>query len=251
MIIANLATYPLRQSNLMPVVHAIAPQVDRLNVVLNQYDTIPEELLHLDNVVPVIPDHDTKDVGKFYPDVSGADYVFMIDDDIIYPADFIAATIREFEALGPGRFLGGYHGSVYYKPGPSLNFEKLTQWFSYDPVKIADYRRVYGYDNRLARATITDQIATNAAIMRGADFPPYDYMRDSQKFVDVRLARWCHERGILPVALPRSYRWMKKVPFEETIHRGFTKTHPAHVADEIWTFAFKTEGVGQPWIPKT
>ena len=70
MIIANLATYPPRRENLLPVVQAIAPQVDQLNVVLNQYDAELPELVDIPNVKQIIPHEDTKDVGKFYPDVS-------------------------------------------------------------------------------------------------------------------------------------------------------------------------------------
>ena len=44
MIVANLATYPPRTSNLLQAITAIAPQVDRLNVVLTQYIPGPEGL---------------------------------------------------------------------------------------------------------------------------------------------------------------------------------------------------------------
>ena len=115
MIVANLATYPPRRRNLMRVVADIAPQVDRLNVILNQYDRVPEALSAFGNVVPLIPGEDTKDTGKFYPDVSGAQWVFMVDDDILYPADFIARTLRLARETGIDRFCAGYHGSLYLR----------------------------------------------------------------------------------------------------------------------------------------
>ncbi|MDA1155039.1 MAG: hypothetical protein O2873_09865 [Proteobacteria bacterium] len=94
-------------------------------------------------------------------------------------------------------------------------------------------------------------MATNAAIMRGKDVPPYDYMKTSQKFVDVRLAKWCFERGIPRICLPRSNGWLGSssevlgIAYDETIHKGFTRTHPTHVADEIYEFAFKTPNIGK------
>ena len=80
--------------------------------------------------------------------------------------------------------------------------------------------------------------------------PPYEFMRSSQKFVDVRLARWCFERGITRVSLPRQGAWIlpsdaEGVTFEETIVDDFTMQHHAHVAKEIRTFAFKESRVGQ------
>jgi hypothetical protein len=246
MIIANLATYPPRREHLLPVVQAIAPQVDQLNVVLNQYDATLSELDSIPNVKQILPDYDTKDVGKFYPDTTGADYVLMIDDDLIYPADFVEKTVARFEALGSGKFLGGYHASLYQKPEFSLSPKKLVKFLRYKEQRIADYRSPFRFYETLEQPVVVDQIATNAAIMRGADFPPHDYMAGSQKFVDVRLAKWCFEHDIRPVALPKDAAWLGEVRFEETIFHSFTRQNPPHVAEEIWSYAFKVPGRGAP-----
>ena len=67
-------------------------------------------------------------------------------------------------------------------------------------------RNVKHFRTPQARFLYTDQIATNSAILRPQDMPPLDYMRGSQKFVDVRLAKWSFEQGISHVALPRE-KW--------------------------------------------
>ena len=244
MIVANLATYPPRESNLAAVVKAILPQVDRLNIVLNQYNAPLPAFEGEAKITQLIPQEDQKDVGKFYPDVSGADWVFMIDDDMIYPADFVARSITAMETLGTGRYLGGYHGSLYYEPSFTLSPKALLKYLRYKPDNIADYRRPFRFYEGLAAPTIVDQIATNAALMRGADFPPHSFMAGSQKFVDVRLARWCFEQGIRPVCLPREAGWLGEVRFDETIFHGFTRQNSAHVANEIWTYALKVPGRG-------
>ncbi|SIN78765.1 hypothetical protein [Vannielia litorea] len=246
MITANLATYPPRESNLAQVVQAILPQVDRLNIVLNQYEAPLPAFEGEEKIAQIIPDEDQKDVGKFYPDVSGADWVFMIDDDMIYPVDFVAKSIASMEAIGPGKFLGGYHGSLYYEPQVSLSPAKLLKYLRYKPVNIADYRKPFRFYEPLEKPTVVDQIATNAAVMRGADFPPHAFMAGSQKFVDVRLARWCFENSITPVCLPRPADWLGEVRFDETIFRGFTRQNPPHVAEEIWSYALKVPGRGAP-----
>ncbi|MBT0958080.1 glycosyltransferase family 2 protein [Alphaproteobacteria bacterium KMM 3653] len=251
MIIANLASYPPRRSNLPRVVATLAPQVDRINLVLNEYDGPLEELSSYANVKQIMPDEDTKDAGKFYPDTSDADYVFFVDDDLIYPADFIAKSIERFEALGKGHFLGGYHASIYTKPAPSLSPKRLLKWLTYSREKIADHRRPFRFYETLEQPVVVDQVATNAALMRGADVPPYAYMASSQKFVDVRLAKWCFENGIRSVALPKQAHWLGEVRFEETIFHGFTRKNLPHVADEIWSYAFKAEGLGAPVEPRS
>jgi len=238
MIIANLATYPPRRKNLESVVAIISPQVDRLNIVLNQYDTVPIELEKYPNVVPVIPEDDLKDVGKFYPDVGDAQYVFLIDDDIIYPHDYVSATVKRFEVIKLQNCMGGYHGSIYHRPRLRQLLRSPELLFTYKK-RVADFRGGFGLFSELKMATVVDQIGSGTAIMRGQDMPPFDYMRTSQKFVDVRLAHWCFERDIIPVCLPRAASWIGGVGFDESIFLGFTTRNPIHVSKEILTYAFK------------
>ena len=242
MIVANLATYPPRRDGMLDVVRALAPQVDRLNIVLNEYTEIPSELASISNSAPVIPTENTVDVGKFYVRPDPGSLVLYVDDDIYPGPDFVARTVERFRALGPGKWLGGYHGSLYQRP----SLRKPLAFLKYSRRRIANYRQVWATDHGLAQAIVVDQIATNSAIIRGEDAPPYDFMRDSRKFVDVRLARWCHERGITPVCLPREAGWLKIGRYgAESIHNSFTSRHHGHVADEIWSYAFKVNGRGK------
>ena len=246
MIVANLATYPPRRGILENVVATISPQVDCLNIVLNQYNAVPPELAKYPNVCAIIPDEDLKDVGKFLPDVRDAEYVFLIDDDIAYPPDYVAESIQRLEALGLERCMWGYHGSLYVKP--SLRQLLRSPWllFTYKR-RVADFRSSgFGFFNALNEATIVDQIGTGTAIIRGKDMPPFEFMRTSIRYVDVRFARWCFERGIIPVCLPRDEDWLRIVNVNESIYSSFTTTHPSHVNSEILSYAYKVKFRGLP-----
>ncbi len=246
MIVANLATYPPRRENLENVVATIAPQVDRLNIVLNQYDAVPVELEKFSNVVSVIPEEDLKDVGKFYPAVSDAEYVFLIDDDIAYPSDYVSSTIQRFESIGSLRCMGGYHGSLYMKPQLGQLLRSPGLLFTYKK-QIADFRSEgFGFFNELKQSTVVDQIGTGTAIMRGKDMPSFEYMRTAAKFVDVRLAHWCFEQNIVPICLPRDNDWLQIINVDESIYSSFTTRHPAHVNSEILTYAYKVKFRGLP-----
>lgn len=246
MIIANLATYPPRRQNLEKVVAIISSQVDRLNIVLNQYDAVPVELGKYPNVVPIIPEDDLKDVGKFYPEVYDAKYVLLIDDDIIYPSDYVSATIKRFEQIPLQNFMAGYHGSLYIRPRLLQFLRYPDLLFTYNK-RVADFRSgAFRFFNELKMATVVDQIGTGTAFLRGKDMPPFEYMRTSQKFVDVRFARWCFERGIIPVCLPRVDNWLEELSFTESIHEGFTKQNLSYVNTEIQTYAFKVRFRGLP-----
>ena len=239
MIVASLATFPPRRASLAGVVAQILPQVDRLNIVFNQYETVPEQYRSNPVIHAVIPHEDTKDVGKFYVDESAADYVLFLDDDIDYPHDYVALTVARFSALPIDRAVGGYHCSRYYRPQLFWTPKELRAWtvFHIHPRKVARYRHVTGFKHKVARPMVVDQVGTGVAIMRGRDTPPYDYMRSSQKFVDVRLARWCFEQGIVPVALPSEADWLHSEADAQSISLTFTSHNPKNVADEIRTFA--------------
>ncbi len=245
MIIANLATYPPRRKNLEKVVAIISPQVDRLNIVLNQYDAVPVELKKYPNVVPFIPEEDLKDVGKFYPDVGNAKYVFLIDDDIIYPSDYVSATVNRFETLALQNCMGGYHGSLYIKPRLRQILRSPGLLFTYKN-RIAEFRPGFALSDELKTSTVVDQMGTGTAILRGKDMPPFEYMRTSLKYVDVRFARWCFERGITPICLPRAANWLGVLNFEESIYGSFTIKNPSYVNTEILTYAFKVKFRGLP-----
>lgn len=243
MIVANLATYPARIETLPKVVAAIAPQVDQLNIVLNEYEAELPELTAFQTVRQILPPHDTKDTGKFFPNVTGAEYVFTLDDDILFPPDFVEVTLDKMRALGPGH-IGGYHASLYEKPPFSLKGRRFKRWIGYRKKRIVDYRRVFTFYKEVKSEIVVDQVASGTAVMAARDFPPYAYMKDSHKFVDVRLARWCFEHDITPVVLPRPANWLKPLRYEETIYRDFTKSNPRHVANEILTYAFKVPNRG-------
>ena len=246
MIIANLATYPPRRENLEQVVAVISPQVDRLNIVLNQYDAVPDELKKYPNVVPIIPADDLKDVGKFYPDVSDAQYVFLIDDDIIYPSDYVSATINRFETLALPNCMGGYHGSLYLRPRLRQLLRSPGLLFTYSR-RVSDFRSgEFFFCDELRVATVVDQMGTGTTILRGKDMPPFEYMRTSAKYVDVRLARWCFERGIIPVCLPRAANWLEVLGVDDSIYSSFTIKNPPYVNTEILTYAFKVRFRGLP-----
>ena len=83
MIRAHLATFPPRKEIMLETIHSIYNQVDKIFILLNEYDVVPQELTTFGNIEAVIPDYDQKDTGKFFFPPADDDVVFSIDDDII------------------------------------------------------------------------------------------------------------------------------------------------------------------------
>lgn len=244
MIVANLATYPPRAHRLESVVAALSHQVDLLNIVLNEYEEIPSALRRLTNVRLILPDVDYKDVGKFHPKVDGNDLVFLVDDDLNYPRDYVSATRHHIDSLGAAPCVYGYHGTIYARPRFSWSPRRFVRWLRYGPDRILEGKDVYRFSRSLDQPTVVDQIGTGTAVLAGHLMPPLEYMLTSRKFVDVRMARWCFERSISMVCLPRSSSWLTEERQQDRIF-DFTRSHPAEVAAEVAQFAFRNQARGQ------
>ena len=232
MIRAHMATYPRRRELLERALRSIAPQVDRVFLVLNEYDAVPDAVAGIANVEPILPDSDLKDVGKFLTSPAADDHVVFVDDDLIYPAGFVAGMIAAAEGIGLDRGVFGYHGSIY------TDIEQRG----------AMGREVHALYRKLSATTGVDQLATCAMLALGRNVAPFDYMAGSQKFVDVRYARWLHAQGIDSWCLAHPRRFVEEMRVSEgkheTIYKSFTVRSPDHVVAEIQEFAGKGRFVG-------
>jgi FkbM family methyltransferase len=113
----SVASFAARVSSLKQTVESILPQVDRLNVYLNNYDTIPMFLKHPKIVVACSQEHgDLRDNGKFFFMDEVADgYHFIIDDDIIYPPDYVQRLILKILQYRKQAVVG-VHGVILANP---------------------------------------------------------------------------------------------------------------------------------------
>lgn len=249
MIVANLATYPPRLGSLMKTIERLCPQVDRINVVLNQYQEVPLAIQKNAKICAMIPEEDTKDTGKFLPDVSDASWVFLCDDDIHYPNTYVVDSIKTMTAIDEPNFVGGYHGSIYR----SARLRKwsvggLRRYLKERRRPLGAVRDRIGIHQECPLPVVVDQLGTGVMVLRAHQMPPFDYVKSAQKYIDVRMARWCFENDIVQVCLPRPRGYMSGIEHPETIYRDFTEAHHPHVTAEICQFAFRNARVGKPAI---
>lgn len=244
MIVGTMTTFPARAGTVPAAVASIAPQLDRLNLVLNEHAEVPGWAQEVPNLVPVLPEQDTKDTGKFLVPAEAKDWLFTLDDDIVYPPDYVARTLEMVEALGPSRFMVGYHGAIYRKPR-YIRWDFLRRLLGRDLNYVVNSRDIFNLGEALDRAMVVDELGTGVALMRGADVPPFAQVRDAQRFIDARVARWCHEQGIARVCLPRTAGWLVHLDLEESIFIDYTLNKPPEVAAEIRAYAFRDRAVGK------
>jgi glycosyltransferase involved in cell wall biosynthesis len=123
--IGAMATFPPRHESLKATIASILPQLDQLILYLNAYDDIPEVARH-PKIRVICGDKalgDLRDNGKFF-DLPQDDntYIFTLDDDLLYPPDYVARMIHFIEVLGRSSVVG-VHGVIF----PKENFTQLSQ----------------------------------------------------------------------------------------------------------------------------
>ena len=236
-VIANMATYPPRRVSMIAAARRIAPQVTRLNIVLNEYSERVGEIDDLPNARQILPGENTRDTGKFYPQIDGADFVLLVDDDIIFPDDLVEKMLIAAAKHGDSAVVG-YHGTIYRIPRFSLKRRKFLKWLRFSPQRdIIHGRQVIPFFKELKQATRVHQLGTGILMLPAAIYPSFDTMRDAQLFVDVRFANWCHAGKIKQYALERSADWLQKVDQDESIYTNFTLQAPDFVRREILSYA--------------
>lgn len=240
MIVGKMASYPARQNELVHSVNSVLPQVDKLVLCLNEYDSVPDWVQKESKIEAVIPQIDLKDVGKFLPFDDAATHIFFFDDDIIYPADYVSKTRTVLDQHD--NVVVGYHGSYFVMPKFGITLEKLKRWIG---LKIGRhgpdwYRVILDFTDHLAKETQVEQLGTGVLAMKASSNPPLSYFEGSQMYVDVRFACWCFENGISMLCLPRESGWLIDQRAGDSIYDTFTHSTPKHVRREMFVYAGKS-----------
>jgi hypothetical protein len=130
--IASLGSMVARKKVLPKVIESVYHQVDQLSVFLNDYPEIPDFLIDPNiNIYMGKTLGNLGDVGKFYPLTNQTGYLFTIDDDIIYPQNYLNRLIDCIEKHKRKAFVC-VHGNKlplqklasYYQDKEGLHFAK-------------------------------------------------------------------------------------------------------------------------------
>ncbi|MDX7997734.1 glycosyltransferase family 2 protein [Xenorhabdus sp. Reich] len=127
-----MASIPTRKEALFLSVSSIYSQVNELNIYLNGYNEIPVFLNRRKiNIYVSSQFGDFGDASKFYPLKNKKGYLFTLDDDLIYPPDYIKKLIYKVEKYKRKSFIC-VHGNIidkssllsYYKNKKGIHFSK-------------------------------------------------------------------------------------------------------------------------------
>lgn len=132
MITVKIASIPERISQLEVTIESFLKKVHSIQVYLNNYSSIPLFLHHKKICVFTSQEYgDIGDIGKFYQIEQQQGYILTIDDDLIYPSDYVDFMLRKIDFY-QRKALICVHGNIlpkqklvsYYKDKQGIHFEK-------------------------------------------------------------------------------------------------------------------------------
>ena len=195
MIRAHMATFPARADLVEGVVTRLLEQVDRLFLVFNEYEAIPAWANHR-KIEPVIPDDDTKDVGKFFFHAAPGDTVFLVDDDLAYPSDYVSETLRYADRVG------GLEKCCLGHCGNALSPHTDRAGFAWT---------TFHMDRSLGRVRGAGLLGTGTVCCLGSSMPSFDWMRQFIGFCDLGFAIHQLEAQRLLWVLPKTAGWLRSI----------------------------------------
>lgn len=195
-----IASFPPRQKQLQQAFNSLIDQVDLVFVYLNQYQEVPEFLRH-PRVIVKIGGENLRDNGKFYftPAVPSG-YCFTIDDDIVYPKDYIQSLIRKIELYGRKACVG-LHGTVFAKP--------FVSYFG--------GRRVLHFRQSLDRDHVVDQLGTGTLAFHTSLWRPSCEAYSETGMVDAWVAVDARNRNIPLIAVERKKAWLTPISMPDGV----------------------------------
>lgn len=204
--IGMMATYPARRDSLLECLPTILPQLDTLYIYANQYDIsalsktsrIIAEMSKTCNVKiidPVFGHGDVKDMGKFWALNSVRGYVFLLDDDLLYPPDYCRTHIKFIEkhkqvSTVHGRFIKEFPLHSYFGNTDSLNYKRA--------VSTPTVLHIAG----------TGTVAFSTRYMDALQPVSELTMKKFMGMADIYFACLINQKGKKIIAVPREERWL-------------------------------------------
>lgn len=194
MIRASLASIPERERSLQQTVASLLPQVDRLGIYLNGYDSVPD-FLH-DPRIDVARSEETGDRGDagkfFWSDAGDFDYHLACDDDLLYPPDFAATMVAACDRHGR-RALVGLHGA--------LMREKPAGYYGHTAKRFHCLADVTG-DHDV-------HVIGTATLCWHRSIPVTPDIFRAPNMADMWLSAWANERDIPRVVVAHEKGWVR------------------------------------------
>ena len=200
-VIASVCSMPERETSLKKVIASVINQVDQVWVYLNEYASVPSFLVNDKIRVFRSQDEigDIGDAGKFYGCEKIKGYHFTLDDDLIYPSDYVARMIAAIE-VNNRKYAITLHGRIFNRLPVNSYYHGATGRCSCLLDQTADTFVHVGGTGVGAYHTDTIQISM-------ADFK-------AANMSDIWFAKVCAEQNVPILSLSHKKGWIKESTYD-------------------------------------
>lgn len=211
----GVATIRRRMESLRVTVSTVLPQLDRIVVYQNDYDETPDFLRHpkIEVISGLRTGVDMGDAGKFWAvDRCGPCIYFSLDDDLVYPADYVTKTLRCLRKHG-GQVIVTSHGRNL-RPDATSYYRDAAEYYP-------AIRQVAG--EHCVQFGGTGVMAFDPAVV-GVAFSDFK----AANMADIWMGLHARRRGIPLVVFPHEAGWIRMtnlVPHAETIWATSQRDH--------------------------
>ena len=224
---AYMATFPTRELIIAEAVESLLPQVDKLVIWVNGEMELPQICYH-----EKVELYWGKDVlgfdigcaGKFAFAFEWEGYIFTVDDDIVYPPDYVQKSIAKIEEYNRKCVLS-WHGRRTVLPMTVYRSAK-------DMIKNCSFQQNVEED------TECHIIGTGVMFFHASTIvPKYDFMEMRHTNVsDIHFAQSMDMRGIRTIVPAHDRKWLKPlIPVEAiSLHKENDKFHVELVNVHNW-----------------
>ena len=196
---AQVATIVEREWMLRLMIPTIANQVDVVNVMLNLYTEVPEWIKRYGNVKCRLMDNSTGDAAKFYGIENLKGYIFLCDDDILYPDDYIETLIKYIEKYERYAIIS-FHGRI-------LRDKPVKSYYK-------DRKEAFRYQFAVSNDTRVDSAGTGVMGFHSSTINlRYSDFR-SPNMADVWVAKFAHEQGVPLIVAKHGDMWLRTIDVE-------------------------------------
>lgn len=193
--IALIVSIPDRREGLRGVIRDIEGQVDEIRILLNESETVPQDLYECRKVSRI----ETSRTGELF--ASGAwtllrpeddAYVFVLDDDIHYPADYVQKMIASIEAR-QRRAVAVVHGIDFCEPFADCVRDRL----------------VYRFESARSRDGVVDAGGVGTLAFHTDTIRPQVKDFPNPNFRDLWFAVLAARAGVPIVCVARESHWLR------------------------------------------
>lgn len=221
---------PSRINVLPKMIDSIYNQFDEIRIYFNEIEKVNPELIAplLRNKIKIISGNNLTDNGKFYSipkSYEHDEYYFMMDDDFIYPSDYVEKTLIN---------INKHKGCVITYHGRKLDGVGLNYYHG--------HKKAYRCMGTVSEDVIVDVAGTGVTAFDTYYFRPQllfasMYLRMS----DLVFAKEMVDCGIQAICCSHELGWMKMLDSIESIFEsnvGKITTEQNKLADYIYTKKF-------------